>query len=127
MELVKAAFIPRDKSREHLEIETRLLIFESDRAVKESSSIMIELDRGFKVLVHLHRGKWRGIPALDRDESWIQPVTRVVAHFFGIDPAYADSRAQMIPVHLTAMLEQPVFGKTGSVRLRQMNDRVTHC
>ncbi len=71
MQIVEAVSIARDKSSEHFEIESRLLISESNRAVKESPSEMIEFDAGLKVLVHLDLAERRRIPSFDRQESWI--------------------------------------------------------
>src|SRR5574338_1459754 len=104
MQIVEAVFIARYESGEHLEIESRLLISESNCAVKESPSKMLEFDGGLKVLVHPDPAERRCIPSFDRHEGWIQAVACIVPHFFGIDAAYADSRAEVVPVHLAAML-----------------------
>ena len=71
MQIIEAVSIARYKSREHLEIESRFVISETDRAVKESPSKMIEFDGGLKVLVHLDLAEWRCIPSSDRHEGWI--------------------------------------------------------
>ena len=126
MQIIEAVSIARYKSSEHLEIESRLLISESDRAVKESPSKMIEIDGALKVLVHLDLAERRCIPSFDRHEGWIKPVACVIPHFPGVDAAYTHSRAEVVPVHLSAMLEQPVLRKTSGVRLRQVNDLIIH-
>src|ERR1700742_2042841 len=71
MQVVEAVSISRYKSSEHLDVESRLLISESDRAVKESPSKMIEFDGGLKVLVHLNLAERRCIPSFDRQKSRI--------------------------------------------------------
>ena len=71
MQIVKPVFIARYKSGQHLQLETRLFIAESNRAVKENSSEMREFDRGLKALVHLDHGKWRSISSFDRHKGWV--------------------------------------------------------
>ena len=57
MQIIEPVFIARYESSEHLQLESRLFIPESDRAVKENSSEMSELDGGVKALVHLDHGE----------------------------------------------------------------------
>src|ERR1051326_3364664 len=87
MQIIEPVFIARHESSEHLQLESRLFIAESDRTVKENPPEMSDFDAGLKALVHLNHGKGRCISSPDSQKSWVEPLACIIPHFFGIDAA----------------------------------------
>src|SRR6185295_8578666 len=121
VQIVESFSIARNESGEHLEVETRGVVVDRDDALKEGTTEMLELDGSLQALVHLDAAERLFVSSANGDKGRVEPFAKVVAHLFGINAVHAHRRAEVVPMHFSAMLEQPVLRKTSGVGLRQVD------